>query len=305
MPKCLVTLCTSVRWLIVLSLTPAGKIEQKRAALVSFKNRAMQEEDAHLATLRKVFQELEATQMTADGLEAAAEEANSRHRDAAGTFGLLCQKTNNMFYKYAQNLSVMRLYALGIEKAAQGAAVRRGPPKHQPVQAVEYFLAQQQLLRLKDYIEKLDAVLQDLQEETKKPRRALIQQPSPVGTHSSFAGAVGTAVTATGFGRIPAVSQDSQSASECMDIVEFVRERRRKSLCSSATYKDSTSFSKATVGISQATGTPPVAAASTTSLRRLSAELGGRKTGKRVRLTSSPSRLEAHAYPRRTLKHKP
>lgn len=64
----------------------------------------------------------------------------------------------------------MRLYALGIEKAAQGAAVRRGPPKHQPVQAVEYFLAQQQLLRLKDYIEKLDAVLQDLQEETKKRR---------------------------------------------------------------------------------------------------------------------------------------
>ncbi|CDJ52136.1 ribosome biogenesis protein brix, putative [Eimeria brunetti] len=146
---------------------PIRKIEQSRNAFVNFKKRALQEEEAHLATLRNIFQELEATQMMADGLEAAAEEANSRHRDAAGALGL----------KYAQNPTVFRLYTVGLEKAAeaaaaaaQGAGVRRGASKQQPVQVTEYFIAQQQLLRLRDFIEKLEAVLQDLREETRKQR---------------------------------------------------------------------------------------------------------------------------------------
>ncbi|CDI73965.1 histone-lysine N-methyltransferase, putative [Eimeria praecox] len=188
------------------------KIEQSRAALVKFKKRALQEEETHLAILRSVFEELEATQMTADGLEAAAEEANSRQRDAAGALGLL----------------------LGLEKAAaaaaaaacapQGAAERPGSPKQQPVQVTEYFLAHQQLLRLRDFIEKLEAVLQDLQEETKKQARRAISRQSPSGgtRFSSFASAGGIAVgAAAGSGGTPAVPQGSQPNSECKDIVEF------------------------------------------------------------------------------------
>ncbi|CDJ35516.1 uncharacterized protein EMH_0074900 [Eimeria mitis] len=155
------------------------KMEQIRAEFANFKKRVLQEEETHLETLRNIFQELEATQMTADGLETAAEEANSRHREAAGSLGLLYQKTNNMFYKYSQNPSVFRLYAVGLEKSAaaaaaaasaQGGTMHRGLPKQQLMQATEYFVAQQQLLRLRDFIEKLEAVLQDLQEEAKKQR---------------------------------------------------------------------------------------------------------------------------------------
>lgn len=98
--------------------------------------------------------------------------------------------------KYAQNLPVFRLYAVGIQKAAaaaaaaaKGAAVRRGSQNQLPVQATDFFVAQQQLLRLRDFIEKLEAVLQDLQEDTKKSGSARTQAPAQCYTAAAQASA--------------------------------------------------------------------------------------------------------------------
>lgn len=135
-------------------------------------------------------------------------------------------------------------------------------------------------------------------------RRAAIRQSSPGGKNSSSF-AAGAVVAAAGCGGTPAASQDYQPNSECRDIVEFVRERRKKNLWSSTVYKDSCSFSKATVAISQATGTPTVAAAAPPSLRRISADITSRKTGRHVRLTSLPSRREGRAHLGRTLSPTP
>ncbi|OEH80224.1 hypothetical protein cyc_02159 [Cyclospora cayetanensis] len=147
------------------------RIEEGQSAFLRFKQTAKQAEGAYLATMSKIRQELEEAEAAAESLEAAAETVDNKHREAAATLGLICQKTHCLFQKYASSRFASRCYFKGLEKVAVAArsAPAESPSTHrQQQQELQYLVAQQQLSRLRVFCEHVEAVFEVLQEDGRK-----------------------------------------------------------------------------------------------------------------------------------------
>ncbi|XP_026193934.1 uncharacterized protein LOC34619052 [Cyclospora cayetanensis] len=292
------------------------RIEEGQSAFLRFKETAKQAEGAYLATMSKIRQELEEAEAAAESLEAAAETVDNKHREAAATLGLICQKTHCLFQvnkrlymsygflfvqKYASSRFASRCYFKGLEKVAVAArsAPAESPSTHrQQQQELQYLVAQQQLSRLRVFCEHVEAVFEVLQEDGRKSARARAGRGKSSRNGERFSVAPDTwNATGTKF-TIDNVKTAPFSVLGPQEVVEFITEGGQGIHCPNKCQKDSFPDSRSILGAPPATG---FASSASSRPGGLPLAAGGKRPGRHVRTTVQLSSAGAIAARRSDL----